>query len=145
MTVTSPEQLERNRESKRRHAINKVRRNRAAFFEGKSCVKCGVTESLELDHIDPEQKTEHRIWTWSPERRESELAKCQVLCTDCHKEKTSAERAARVKCGTEWAYRKGCRCEECRTAVSRIRRERRERKQLNDRDRVARLLRRKTA
>lgn len=138
MRVRTPEQIERDRESKRRHAINKVRRNRAAFFNGKSCVKCGSTEQLELDHIDPAQKTEHRIWTWSPERRAEELAKCQVLCHDCHQKKTSAERAARVKCGTEWAYRKGCRCDECREIASIRRRERKERKQQAEIDQIIR-------
>lgn len=115
-------------ESKRRFARNAVRRNRAAYFNGKSCVWCGSTENLELDHIDPSKKSSHRIWTWSPERRAAELAKCQVLCHDCHKEKTSAQRAARVKCGTEWAYRKGCRCETCVEAVKTIRRRRKDKK-----------------
>lgn len=121
-------------ESKRRFARDAVRRNRAEYFDGKSCVKCGSTRNLELDHIDPSQKTSHRIWTWSPERRAAELAKCQVLCHDCHLEKTSAERAARVKCGTEWAYRKGCRCDLCRSEVSKIRKARDRRKKLVEPD-----------
>lgn len=37
-------------------------RNRAAFFEGKCCGKCGSTDSLELDHIDPATKDSNRIW-----------------------------------------------------------------------------------
>ena len=67
-------------------------KNRAAYMAGKSCVECGSTTSLEVDHIDPGQKVSHRIWSWSEERRAAELAKCQTLCTDCHKVKTRAQR-----------------------------------------------------
>lgn len=91
-------------------------KNRAEFFAGKSCVECGSTTLLELDHIDPAQKTSHRIWTWSKERRAAEIAKCQVLCSECHLSKTRAERRAKVKCGTESMYKLGCRCSECREA-----------------------------
>lgn len=63
---------------------------RAAYFSGKSCAKCGSTEKLELGHVDPTQKVDHKIWSWRVSRREAELAKCQVLCADCHTEKTVA-------------------------------------------------------
>ena len=56
------------------------------------CVKCGSKERLELDHINPEEKE------WNPkrsmcsknltERFWKEIDKCQLLCYDCHKEKT---------------------------------------------------------
>lgn len=69
-----------------------VRARRAEFFDGKSCVKCGSRKSLELDHIDPATKVSHKIWSWSAKRRAAEIAKCQVLCTDCHKVKTFSER-----------------------------------------------------
>lgn len=61
---------------------------RAEFFAGKSCKKCGSTEQLRLDHIEPKSKTNHRVWSWSQIRRNIELAKCQILCEPCHKEKT---------------------------------------------------------
>lgn len=51
------------------------------------CVRCGSTEDLQVDHKDPSQKVNHRVWSWSAERREAELAKCQVLCRPCHVEK----------------------------------------------------------
>jgi hypothetical protein len=44
---------------------------------------------LELDHVDPALKVSHRVWSWARERREAELAKCQVLCHDCHVAKTA--------------------------------------------------------
>jgi hypothetical protein len=68
-----------------------VAARRAAWFAGKQCVKCGSTESLELDHIDPATKVSHSIWSWTAERREAELAKCQVLCRKCHQEKSLTE------------------------------------------------------
>ena len=61
---------------------------RAAFFNGKSCAKCGSCGRLELDHIDPETKVHHSIWSWSESRRVIETAKCQVLCHACHLDKT---------------------------------------------------------
>lgn len=59
------------------------------FFADKVCTRCGATHDLQLDHIDPATKTDHRIWSWSKERREAEIRKCQVLCGPCHKEKST--------------------------------------------------------
>lgn len=59
---------------------------RAEYFDGKKCVKCGTTEDLELHHRNPEDKTSHRIWSWTKEKREAELAKCDPMCNCCHKE-----------------------------------------------------------
>lgn len=70
-------------------------KRRATWFEGKSCTSCGSQTDLELDHIDPSKKVDHKVWSWSDERRKRELAKCQVLCHDCHviKTITNKERA----------------------------------------------------
>lgn len=70
-----------------RYARDWVARRRASWFEGKACVRCGAMERLELDHIDPRKKVSHSIWSWTIERRNAELAKCQVLCQPCHKDK----------------------------------------------------------
>lgn len=75
----------------RAYAREWMRKRRAAFFDGKQCVRCGSTERLELDHVDPLQKTTHCVWSWSQKRRDEELAKCQVLCHDCHFAKTASE------------------------------------------------------
>ena len=58
------------------------------FSENGPCVVCGSWDNLELDHIDPQTKVSHRIWSWAKSRRNAELAKCQVLCTKCHDLKT---------------------------------------------------------
>lgn len=52
------------------------------------CRKCGGTDRLQVDHIDPKTKVSSDPWLWGKARREAELAKCQVLCTPCHNEKT---------------------------------------------------------
>jgi hypothetical protein len=69
---------------------------RNAFFKNKTCVRCGSTDQLELDHVDQNTKANHRIWSWSVERRNAEITKCQILCHDCHVRKTTlnGERAA---------------------------------------------------
>ena len=84
------------------------------------CVRCGSWANLEVDHIDPAQKTLEisLIWSRSEEVRAPELAKCQVLCKPCHYEKTLAEGSQMPAThGTRNRYdHGGCRCELCRAA-----------------------------
>ncbi len=68
-----------------------VAKRRAAFFVDKRCVRCGSTKKLELDHVDPETKVSHCIWSWRESRRAEEISKCQVLCNKCHRKKTAEE------------------------------------------------------
>jgi hypothetical protein len=68
-----------------------IQRRRREWFKDKTCALCGSAKDLRLDHRDPTIKVTHRIWSWSQERREAELAKCQVLCLSCHRRKTAAE------------------------------------------------------
>lgn len=107
---------------RRDYARKWIADRRKSFFENKSCVRCGSTERLELDHIDPTQKVDHKIWSWSQKRRSAELVNCQVLCHDCHLHKSINE---------DWPLRRGytlgvhgltmyknhkCRCDVCRAA-----------------------------
>lgn len=93
-------------------------RRRAWLAANGPCVKCGGTTKLQVDHIDPNKKDSHRIWSWSLPRREAELAKCQVLCAKCHDLKTRGVRQH----GTQAMYRRlGCRCEKCRAWKRRTR------------------------
>lgn len=62
-----------------------------AWFTDKQCAVCGSSENLELDHINPFLKVSHKIWSWRIERRDEELAKCQVLCKSCHQIKTKTD------------------------------------------------------
>ena len=70
-------------------------KRRADYFEDRSCVKCGSTEKLELDHIDPSTKkyNPNRLWSMSDSNPDkmAELSKCQVLCKECHDGKTRGD------------------------------------------------------
>lgn len=77
----------------RRLAAHYLRRKeRAIAFLGGTCVRCGETEGLEFDHIDPDRKsfgiTENLTRRWDVV--ESELKKCQLLCRIHHLDKTYA-------------------------------------------------------
>lgn len=97
------------------------RRRKEWFDINGPCSKCSSWENLEVDHIDPLNKIAHKIWQWSKERREEELAKCQVLCKVCHRQKTSTLQhelfTKPIQHGTFNGYTtKKCRCDECRKA-----------------------------
>lgn len=83
----------RNRQYQREWAAAR----RAAWFADKTCADCGSSDELELDHVDPQAKVSHRIWSWSAARREPELAKCEPRCHLCHLERTK-EQARRRYC-----------------------------------------------
>lgn len=97
-----------------------VARRRAEWFAGKKCAWCAAAKQLELDHVDGSKKVSHRIWSWSAQRREDELAKCQVLCRQCHVKKTDAagenpDKLRARRHGTKTMYGKwGCRCPACK-------------------------------
>jgi 5-methylcytosine-specific restriction endonuclease McrA len=59
------------------------------------CRKCGSPERLECDHVDPSAKamSPRALWSLATDNpvRVAELAKCQVLCYECHSEKTRRE------------------------------------------------------
>lgn len=112
------------REYRQKWMRDDLARKRAAYLEENGpCANCGSAENLELDHKDPEQKVSHNIWSWDPVRRAEELAKCQVLCHDCHMDKTVKQRGQRrATHGTETMYRNGCRCDQCKLAHSVVRR-----------------------
>lgn len=53
------------------------------------CVKCGESHAACLDFHHKENKTinisEIFLWMWSVKRIDSELAKCEILCANCHR------------------------------------------------------------
>jgi len=65
------------------------RRAAAIIRLGSVCIVCGANENLEFDHIDPDTKlcSVARASSFSEVRFWNEVRKCQLLCTDCHKEK----------------------------------------------------------
>jgi len=66
---------------------------------GGKCVKCGCTEALEFDHIDPTTKSFNISAGYHKPKEvlEEELAKCQLLCVSCHREKTKKNQEFRPK------------------------------------------------
>lgn len=79
-------------EAKRSYQREWVAKRRAEWFADKTCIDCGRSDALQLDHVDPSDKVTHRIWSWSKARRLAELAKCVARCGDCHLAKTRANR-----------------------------------------------------
>lgn len=81
------------------------------------CKSCGSMYKLEIDHIDRDTKDfkASSLWNRRAEVRMRELAKCQVLCYDCHKDKSIKESSIAEYHGTGagWSNRK-CRCDLCR-------------------------------
>jgi hypothetical protein len=120
----------KDRAKQRRYQRERLARARRDWLtENGPCVRCGSSYELEVDHVDPNEKVAHSVWSWAPERRAAELAKCQVLCRSCHQTKTARENRARnggLRHGTEHMYLKyGCRCNPCRTVRNHVRAKRR--------------------
>lgn len=92
---------------------------------GGKCKKCGSTENLEFDHIDPKNKCftiGNKLVSRSIRHIEIELKKCQLLCNPCHKEKNKKDNGE-AKHGTYYMYRRyKCRCIECKEAERKQRR-----------------------
>lgn len=107
----------------------KLERKRQRFLErkryceqylGGRCVRCGVTEFLEFDHIERKSKVANvssLLRGSSSERLRTEVDKCQLLCMDCHIGKTIEETPEPAH-GTLSRYgnRYKCRCELCMAA-----------------------------
>lgn len=83
------------KEYMRKYQLEWMRKRRQDWIdENGPCVHCGSDQDLEVDHIDASTKvwTPAKIWSRKQEDRDAELAKCQVLCEDCHKKKTLKSR-----------------------------------------------------
>src|SRR3954466_166303 len=90
------------------------------FLLGGGCAYCEADEDLEFDHIDPKTKR-FAVSEGMPAMKRwlRELKKCQLLCADCHKEKSDAEETSDRAHGTWAAYRRGnCRCAKCRAVFN---------------------------
>lgn len=118
--------VERQREYGRRWLAE---RRRAWFAENGPCIDCGTWDELQLDHRDPTEKVQHRVWSWSEARRLVELAKCVVRCAPCHLKKTiangdgarfgEANRSAKITKDQAAEARRRCAAGESQSAVAR--------------------------
>lgn len=94
------------------------RKRRQAIFDylGGKCVKCGATDNLHVDHIDPAKKSFHIGKRCSVNTIKEELDKCQLLCKDHHLEKTITEKPPFTH-GTSYGWMKRkCKCAVCEAA-----------------------------
>lgn len=106
------------------------RRRKLALSQlGSECVVCGSSGDLDFDHIDPTTKVNSiasLVASASEELLQAELMKCQLLCKECHLEKSRANgdfthggggcnKILNPLHGTWGMYgREKCRCEPCR-------------------------------
>ena len=112
-----------NKEYLRKYLRDRYQRRKREAIErlGGVCCRCGVSENLEVDHIEYTEKTMpfSRMYSVSQQRFDEELGRCQLLCKPCHIEKTIDERGynRRTEHGTYARYKLSkCRCEACRKA-----------------------------
>ena len=108
------------------------RRSMAIEVLGGVCVECNSSENLEFDHIDPLLKKIEVTKLFSKYSWENilvELSKCQLLCEDCHNQKTIKQLSQKVPWnkgkkapadhGTVRRYNVfRCRCDLCKEAKS---------------------------
>ena len=101
------------KEKMKKYQAEWMRCRRNSFMKDKSCAWCGATDKLELHHINPETKIDHKVWSWSELRRNEEIKKCIVLCSHCHR---TIKRIPEGVHGLVQVYQRGCRCRECKDA-----------------------------
>jgi 5-methylcytosine-specific restriction endonuclease McrA len=78
----------------------KRERNRQIIYEqcGCKCCKCGSQESLEFDHINPALKiSKQSFLSIGKGNLLNQIANIQVLCHNCHKAKSTAQKNAAWK------------------------------------------------
>lgn len=94
------------------------RRNDWIESQGGQCSFCGSADRLEIDHIDPAQKTMNiaNIWSRKLEVREAELAKCRLLCKACHDDVSNRHPSPHGSINRYGRHK--CRCDVCRAGVT---------------------------
>ena len=115
--------MKRGATKKWRKAYYERRMTEYHAYLGGRCVKCGSTEKLEMDHMDPKTKcfTVGAKYDAKWEVIKPELDKCQLLCEACH-----IDRHAPKQHGTMSMHRY-CKCDLCRAVWLEYHRKRRTR------------------
>ncbi len=68
-----------------------IHRSNAEYIESKKklCIECGVTEGLEFDHVRGKKfRGVAMMKSFARHRIDEEIAKCDVVCTECHMQRT---------------------------------------------------------
>ncbi len=96
----------------------KRRRDDAIASLGGRCAWCSSTQRLELDHIVSGDKDYDisKIFVGGSEAKvQAELSKCQVLCHDCHVQKTQQSGDNKyVEHGGGNSGKRNCPCAPCK-------------------------------
>lgn len=75
----------------------KLRTRMVDYLRGKSCLLCGEDDIrvLEFDHLDQTTKSFTIAWALgrgkSWQTIEAEIAKCRILCANCHRKHTATQ------------------------------------------------------
>lgn len=91
----------RRRKNVREHADRLRARNKSIVLEAKKtgCVDCGIKDPrvLDFDHLrDKEHNVSHLVSGMrSVKMLETEIAKCEVVCANCHRIRTHERRKAK--------------------------------------------------
>jgi hypothetical protein len=82
------------KECTKNDAVNRARKLKiqCIVYKGGCCEKCGYNKcpaALEFHHSDPNKKdftlSKRKFWKWC-EAIKNELSKCELLCSNCHRE-----------------------------------------------------------
>lgn len=61
------------------------------------CVKCFPVEAMDFDHVRGKKVKEIGfMWSWNRDRLKEELAKCELVCANCHRLRTEMRRGAKA-------------------------------------------------
>lgn len=91
------------------------RRNAIIEYLGGKCKKCNSKENLEIDHINKKTKSFNitKRLTLNSSIVQDELKKCQLLCKECHLNKSVSEKEKWTH-GTMYGWmKKKCICVFC--------------------------------
>lgn len=112
---------------------HRARKDYFAEKAGRRCAACArpVGLNFEFDHKNPDDKSfsmSLNLSKLSIKKLEAEFRKCQVLCTQCHREKTRNDHARLRGVKPHWEHGtlsgyRYCKCPECKKAKSAYSRE----------------------
>ena len=109
----------------REYMANRYHQKRQEVIDrlGGRCTRCGSKDgNFHLDHKDKSKKTMRAsdLHSVNDKRFKSEIKNLQILCEDCHREKTKEAwdySTPKPSHGTYWFFRKyRCRCPACTKA-----------------------------
>ena len=79
-----------------KNAVSRTKRRKILFETlGNQCCKCGTCERLEVDHKNPLYKTTRQsVLSMGIDKMMAECDNLQLLCHECHKKKSTAQKKA---------------------------------------------------